>query len=132
MFWFTSKHYRGKLRVLLVEGGKETPIAFEVTNITEAAIGAIAPNVPTNPKPETEPFTWERLMCHHLSSNRTIRESLERWGTIIEDDWYKYIDGALNKNRFQNGVQDTRLKLEHWKAYQFTVGTIGYIRVIVE
>lgn len=130
--WLTSRFYRGRLRVLLVEGEKVTSIAFEVTNVIEATIGALDLDIPTNPKPETEPFTWERLMCHHRYSNETIRESLLRWGTIIEDDWYKSVEGALSRNRFESGVSDQRLQMEHWKAYQFEVGTIGYIRLVVK
>lgn len=132
LYWLNRQYYRGKKRVLLVEGEKVTPIAFEVTNITEAAIGVLDPDIPTNPKPESEPFSWERLIHRQCHSNETIRESLQRWGTIIEDDWYRHVDAALGRNRFEGGVTVGNLQIEHWTAYQFTVGTIGYIRVVVK
>ncbi len=118
--WFTVKHCHCKLRVVVVEHMRVTPILFDVKVGDETFV--------TNHKQTY--FTWERFMCHHRDSNKTIMELLRHYGAVEENGWYRGADPAIGKNQFVSSITNHRLQMEHWITEQANVGRIGYIKLI--
>lgn len=118
--WLTVKHSHCKLRVVVVEQMRVTPILFDVMVGDETFITDHA---------QTH-FTWERFMCYHRDSNKTILESLLSWGNVDERDWDANNVPPFSKHQFVSSVSNRRLRMEHWLVEQANVGIVGYIRLI--
>lgn len=128
--FFTATQTRGKLRVLLVDGIDEKPLAVEVVNIVDLMCKCLDSQINiAREKPEREPFSWFRFMLIADTVNDPITV-LERWGNVTVNEWTKTI--RPGSDRLHSSIKGAHIALEHHNTYCEKLGNIGYIKIIVK